>query len=163
MINEALKEVRDMLETSVGSSVVKSFYAGDVGLPYKDALPAVIVRERYTRVERKSTAKDQYRHGLSILVVMDMRKDIATAGLTDEIVGHRQRLRNLMEEADTDGAPKTTTVLGALMKQANIRGTHYVYNLDPYVDYNPSVPGGFFYVAAEITLDVLSEIVTRKA
>lgn len=162
MMNEALIEVRDMLETAMGSAVA-SYYAGDIGLPYKNSLPAVIVRELYTEHDRPSTAKDRYRFGISILVVTDMTKDFATAAMANLIVKHRQTLRKLVEEADTDGAPKTTTVLGALMRQANVRGTNYVYNLNGRVDYRPTTPDGFFYTAAEITLELVTEMVTRKA
>lgn len=162
-MNEVLVEVRDLLEDTMGSGTVNKFYAGDVGLPYANALPAVIVRERYTEIARQSTAKDMYRFGISILVVMDMCKSLATAGLTDNIVLHRKTLRNLMEQADSDGAPLATTVLGALMKQASLRGTNYVYNLNGRINYDPPAPQGFFYVAAELTLDVLADYVTRKA
>jgi len=151
-----------MLATAMGSAVT-SYYAGDVGLAYKNSLPAIIVREQYTEHDRPSTAKDRYRFGISILVVTDVTKDFHTAEATGLIMQHRQTLRKLVEEADSDGAPKTTTVLGALMKQANLRGTNYVYNLNGRVEYNPAVPGNFFYAAAEITLELVTEMVTRKA
>lgn len=162
MMNEALIEIRDLLETAIGSGVT-TYYAGDVGLPYKNALPAIIVRELETVIDRPSTAKDRYKHSISILVVMDMMKAMDMTGLSNNISNTRQDLRKLVEEADTDGAPKTTTVLGALMKHANIRGTNYMYTLPLRVNYNPSFPTEFFYVAAEITLEAVTEMVTRKA
>lgn len=165
MMNETLIEVRDLLRTSMGSSVVKTFYAGRVGIPAQSYLPAVIVEERYTEMERANSAKDKYKFGISILVVTDAKQDYDVAGNADDVVASYQTLRKLVEEADTDGAPKTTTVLGTLMKQSNLRGVSFVYNQNPRVNYRPQFPGQerFFYVAAQIDLDMISEFVTRKA
>lgn len=165
MMNEVVKEVRDLLRTSMGSSVVKTFYAGRVGIPAKAFLPAVIVEERATEIVRQSTAKDLYKFSLVISVICDVTQNYAVAGITDDVVDTYQTLRNLIEEADTDGAPKTTTVLGTLMKQANIRGTNFAYNMNGRVNYRPTFPGqdNFFYIAAEVELDVLADFVTRKA
>lgn len=162
MMNEALVKVRDTLETLMGSTTVKSYYAGDVGIPYANSLPAVIVRELYTEMDRPSTAKDRYRFGISALVVMDMRANMTTTADTDEIIQARQVLRKLVEEADTDGAPKTTTLLGALLKKSTLRSDKYEWIINTRVDYRPSVPGDFFYVAAEITFELLEQV-TRKA
>lgn len=165
MMNEVIVEVRDLLRTSMGSSVVKTFYAGRVGIPAKSYLPAVIVEERSTELVRQSTNKDMWKFGISILVICDVRQDFNVAGLTDDVVDTFQTLRDLVEEADTDGAPKTTSVLGAMARQANIRGTNFVYNIRPRVNYRPIFPGmdQFWYVAAQIDIDMLSDFITRKA
>lgn len=163
MMDEALIEVRDLLETALGVKV-KTCYAGRVGIPAKNYLPAVIVQEVATSIERQSTACDMYRHSINILVVLDMVKDFDITGIDDNIVDTHQSLRKIMEEADTDGAPKTDTVLGALMKQSNIRGTNYVYNINGAINYLPAFPGQdrFFYIAAELSLDLISQMVVRK-
>lgn len=165
MMNEVLKEVRDLLRTSMGTSVIKTFYAGRVGLPAKDYMPCVIVEEVGTELERQSTAKDVYRFSLLITVWIDVRQDFNVAGMTDDIVDVYQTLRNLVEEADTDGAPKTTTVIGALTRQANIRGINFVYNMRPRINYRPAFPGmdQFWYAAATVEIDMLADFITRKA
>ena len=163
MMNEALKEVEARIKADVGTTAVKAWYVGDAGLVPGGTLPAVIVRERGTKITRVSTSKDQCTFSISILVVVDMRADFKTAARTNDLVAHRERLRKLVEEADTDGAPKTTTILGSIMRQANLHGTNYVWNMNPVVNYYPEVPGGFFYAAAEITLDLITDLVTRKA
>ena len=113
MMDEALIEIRNLLQTEMGSAAA-SYYAGDIGTPYKTSLPAVIVREEKTIQKRQSTAKDMYNFAISILVVTDIAKALDVAGTANKIVKARQTLRKLIEEADVDGAPKTTTVLGAL-------------------------------------------------
>lgn len=166
MMNEVVKEVRNMLRTSMGSSYIKTFYAGRVGLPATNYMPCVIVEEVGTQMERQSTVKDIYRFSLLITVIVDVRKDFSVAGVTsDEIVDVYQTLRNVVEEADTDGAPKTTSILGALTRQANLRGTNYVYSMNPRVNYRPVFPGmdEFWYAAATIEIDMLADFITRKA
>jgi hypothetical protein len=162
MIDDALLEVKNLLRTNMGEACVE-YYAGDIGIPAKSVLPCIIVRERSTKVERVSTAKDQYRFGISILVITNLVDSLKTAGLSSSTRLSRQKLRKLIEEADTDGAPKTTTVLGALMQQANIRGSHYVYSLNPEVNYQLESPDGYILVAAEVTIDLVTDLVTRKA
>lgn len=162
-MNEALIELRDLLEASLGSKI-KTCYAGRVGIPAKNYLPALILQEVSTEIERQSSGCDQYRHTIRVVLVMDMVKQFATAGIVNDIVGTHEAVRKLMEEADTDGAPRTDTVLGTIMKQSNIRGTNYVYNLDGVVNYEPTFPGQdqFFYIGAELTLGMVSNYVTRK-
>ena len=162
MMNEVILELRSLLQTSMGSRCT-AYYAGNVALPMKNELPCVIVREHRTSVDRSSTAKDRYRFKVSVLVVTDIVTSFNEAGLTNRIVESRQKLRKIMEEGDTDGAPKADTVLGCLMKQANLRGVSFIYNQTPEVNYDVESPGEFFYVAAEVTLDLLSDSVSRKA
>lgn len=161
-MNDVVKEVRDLLQTSMGTRCL-AYYAGNIGLPFKASLPCLMVRERSTEVIRKSTAADQYKFSLSILVVTDIVVSFNEAGLTDRIVKHREALRLIMEEKDTTGAPKTDTVLGCLMKQSNIRGVSFIYNLNPRVNYEVESPGETFYVAAEVLLDFTTTLVTRTA
>ena len=162
MIDEALLEVKGLLATALGSAC-KMYYAGNVGIPAKSALPCIVVRQKRTRVERISTSKDQYRHTIGILVITNLISSLKTAGLSSSVRLADQTLRKLVEEADTDGAPKTTTVLGVLMQTANIRGSNYIYSLNPDVNYEIPAPDGHIMVAAEVTLDLVTELVVRKA
>lgn len=162
-MDDVVKEVRDLLETSM-TTRCQAYYAGDIGIPFKASLPVLIVRELETQVIRESTAKDQYRFSLSILVVTSIITSFNEAGLSDNIVKHRELLRLIMEEKnDTTGAPKTDTVLGTLMKQSNLRGTNFVYNLTPKVNYRFPSPDGSLLVAAEVLLDFTTSLVTRTA
>lgn len=170
MIDEALIEVRDLLEAgmvdivdSVPVPKCKKYYAGDTGVPANSALPCIIVRERYTEVERSSTSSDMFRFGISILLITDLRKSLKEGGLTDEIVASRQLLRKMVEEIDSStGRLKTNTLLGVLLKQSNLRGTNFQYNLKPRVNYAVPSPKNWNLVAAEVTLDVISRFVTRN-
>ena len=162
MIDEALIELKNLLATNIGTGC-KMYYAGDIGIPAKGALPCLIVRERFTRVERTSTSKDKYRFGIGILVVTNLISSLKTAGLSSSVKLSRQVLRKLIEEADTDGAPKTSTVLGTLMRTSSLRGTNYVYSLNPQVNYEIPSPDGHVLVAAEVTLEMVTDLVVRKA
>ena len=162
-MNEALKEVRDLLATSMSGRGIAAFYAGDIGTPAKGNLPCIIVREVSTRAGRQSTSSDQYIFGISVLLITDIFASADVAGIQNNTVASRERLRVLMEEGDTTGAPKTDTVLGTFMKQANIRGSNFVYNLNGRIDYRPPAPHGFTLAAAELTLDVITDFVKRTA
>lgn len=162
MMADVLVTIRDLLKNGVGSGA-KAYYAGDIGIPAKMAMPIVVVAPRSTQMERPHTAGDQYRYGLSIMVYVDVAGGMKAAGNTDGVMTAQQNLMKLVEEADTDGAPKTTSVLGCLMKQSNLRGAGYEYNLNPRVNYRPpSGPNDAMVLSAEITLDVLTNIVPRK-
>lgn len=163
MMNEAVLELQTLLSTLM-TTRCKKYYAGEIGIPYKNALPCLIIREGRTRHERASTNTDRYVHEISILVVTDIVKSFNEAGVADQIMKSRQTLRKIMEEADaTTRAPKTNTVLGALMKQSSIDGTWYTYNLNPVVNYEIEQPKEFFYVAAEVKLELFTDFVPRAA
>lgn len=162
MIDSALIEIRDLLQTNMGARC-EAYYAGDIGIPAKSALPAIIIREKSMDIDRSSTAKDVYKFSIGILVVTHLTAALSTAGLTDHVSESRQTLRKLIAEKDTDGAPKTNTVIGALMKQSSLVGSNYAYSLNPHVNFEIESPDGHLLVAAEVTLDVMSTLVARKA
>lgn len=163
MMADQLVSIRNLLASAVGSAA-KAYYAGDIGIPSKMALPAVVVRPRFTQMERPHTAGDQYRYGISIMVYIDVAGGMTAAGNTDGIMKAQQNLIKLLEEADTDGAPKITTVLGCLMRQSNLRSSTFNYNINPRITYNPSSgPNDAMLLSAELTLDYLTNIVPRKA
>lgn len=164
MIFDAASEIRTLLATSMGSRC-KKYYVGRPFVPAKSALPALVVTGVKTKLTRPNTAQDRYQFTLRITLIQDMAAAQDVAGLTNGILVADNDLQKAVEEADTDGAPKADTLLGTLMKQSNIRGTNYVYNLNPEVNYEPNLPhmAGYFYIAAQLTIDVFGDIVTRKA
>lgn len=161
-MDDVVKEVRDLLRTSMGSRCA-AYYAGDVGIPYQATFPVLIVRENSTKHSRPSTSKDQYVHSLSILVITSIVASFKEVGITDLIIKHRETLRLIMEEKDASGAPKTDTVLGTLMKQANISGTNFVYNMNASINYRVPAPEGTLLVAAELTIESITNLVLRTA
>lgn len=162
MINDVIVEIRNLLETNMGSRCV-AYYAGNLGIPARAQMPVCIVRRRATNMdERRSTTQDYYRFEISVLIVTDLIKSLGTAALTNGLIPSENTLANIIEERDTDNAPKTNTVLGVLTRQRNVRGTYYQYIKNIRVNYEPELNGQDMYVAAEVTFDVEDQL-TRKS
>lgn len=162
MMHEATKEIRDLLRTNMGSRC-KVYYLGRPFVPAKLALPALFVSGITTKHERPNTAQDIYRFSIRITVIQDLAAAQNIAGLADSMLLADENIQAVMEEADTTGAPKIDTVLGCLMRQRNIRGTNFIYNFSPQVNYEPNIAHmqGYWYVAAQVTMDIVTDIVPR--
>lgn len=162
MINDVLVEIRALLAAGMGSRCV-GYYAGNIGIPGNSQMPVCIVRRVATQLEaRRSSTADYYRYSISVLVVTNLVKSLSTTALSSGLVPSENTLANIIEERDTDGAPKTDTVLGLLTRQANIRGTYYIYLSNIRVNYEPDLNGRDLYVAAEVTFDAYDTL-TRKS
>lgn len=162
MINDIIVEIRNLLAAAMTTRCV-AYYVGNIGLPANAQMPVCIVRRKRTLLtDRRSSTADHYRYTISILIITNIVKSLATAGLTNGLVPSENALANIVEERDTDGAPKLNTVLGVLTKQDNVRGVYYQYIKNIDVNYEPELNGRDMYVAAEITFDV-EDMVTRKS
>lgn len=161
MVNDILVEIRGLLAAAMGSRCV-GYYAGNIGIPANAQMPVCIVRRKSNElVERRSTTADYYSCTLSVLVITNIVKSLAVAGLTAGLVPSENKLANIIEEKDTDGAPKLDTVAGVLTKESNLRGTNYQYITNVRTDYEPELNGKDTFAAAEVTFDVKFSI-TRK-
>lgn len=160
MINPVIVEIRNLLAAAMTTRCV-AYYVGDIGLPAKAQMPVCIVRRVSSTFDRRTTTGDFWRHTISILVVTDIVKSLSTAGVSSGLISSENTLANIVAEMDTDGAPKTDTVLGVLTRQSNLRGTNYAYLTNFNVNYQPELSGEFPYVAAEVTFETES-FVTRK-
>jgi hypothetical protein len=162
-MDEIIIDLQKQIQNDCSSRVaIDSVYAGDPGLTEKAALPAVIISEGRTDLERQQTGSDVYKFNISILVITDISSSMSIAGNPDRIMKARQALRQLIEQADPNaGAPMTDTILGSLMKQSNISTKNWRYNIKPSVNYRPNTPKEWWYACAEITLSFISDIVIR--
>ena len=164
MMYDVLTEIRDLLSASMTTRCASYFVGRSAGVfMAQNSLPALIVRNKSTKLERQGTAKDRYTFNIGILVITDMVTNFKETGVSNRIILSDAKLIKIFEEKDTDGAPMSDTVMGTLMKQSNIRGTSFAYNLNPVINYEVESPPGFFYVAGEMTLTVIAEFVTRKS
>lgn len=166
MMDNILLDLQTILRNDCGNRTVMgrkcTFWAGDIGLTAKNELPAVIIRPYATAMERQSTTSDQYKFTISILVVTDITNSMAEAGMANRIVKSHQELRKLVEEYDSaTRSPKADTILGSLVRFANITNADWAFNIKPKVDYRPAAPEGWWYCAAEITLEFMTEMTKR--
>lgn len=166
MMNEVILALQAQLQADVGANAVcgkvPTIYAGNVGTVAKFVLPAIIIQRGKTTVKRQSTTTDQYSFAVKILVVVDVAATMDVAGAPDRVVKSQQALTLLIEQGDSaTGSPKTSTVLGSLNRQSNLRANQWAYNLTPEVNYEPSEPKDGWMCAAEITLANLTEMNQR--
>lgn len=157
-MNRILSELKTKLSTAMGSTLIKSYYQGEVVVVPQSYLPALMVFGNSTEVVAKSTAKDQYRYDITIRVVIDLKLYLSEVGTGDTIKA-QQAIINLMEERNTDGTLKSTTVLGTL--RANIRGTDWLFNNDINIAYKTIQRGEFFYYQADCNLTATTDLLTR--
>jgi hypothetical protein len=159
-MNRVLSELKTLLSTAIGTTLIKSYYQGEVVTPAipQSYLPALMVFGNSTEVVAKSTAKDQYRYNITIRVVIDLKLYLKEAG-TGATISAQQAIINLMEERNTDGTLKDATVLGTLRN--NVRGTDYLYNNDITIEYKTIERGEFFYYQADCNLTATTDLLTR--
>lgn len=160
-MNLVLDEIKDLMENNinVGSTRINTFYQWEVALVPRSYLPALMVIGRSTRQEARGTAKDQVTYDITIRVITDLVKEFTEAG-TGDIIKAQETLANLMEERETTGVAKATSVLGILRR--NIRGTSYLFHNDYTITYNMIQRNGFFYVAADMNFTLTTDLVLRQ-
>ena len=131
-MNEIAEEIRDYLETACGSNFNK-YYVGFVREELKiprDYLPVLMVRApgKSLVTPGLSTARDKYNYSVEIRIIVDVMKYVDQTGLegNDYVVQHEKALQDFIDEADADGKPLATTILGAL--RSNITGTAYLFS-----------------------------------
>lgn len=159
-MNRVLAELLTKLKAAIGTTLIKTYYQGEVVTPAvpQSYLPALMVFGESTEVVAKSTAKDQYKYTIIIRVVIDLKKYLKESGVS-EILTAQEAIINLMEERNSDGTTKATTVLGCL--RDNVRGTDYLFNNDITIDYKTIERGEFFYYQAECRFSAVTDLLLR--
>lgn len=157
-MNDVLAELLDLLQAGVGANIT-SYYQGEVLLVPQSYLPALMIWGKSTEVIAKSTACDQSKYTIGIRVVVDLKKYVDVAGVT-EIIKAQEALINIMEER-TDGVPDADTVLGVLRDVDNIRGIDYLFNNEITINYSTVQRGEFFYAQAEMELNATTDLRPR--
>lgn len=157
-MNRVLSEFKTKLSTAIGSTLIKSYYQGEVVVVPQSYLPALMIFGNSTEVVAKSTAKDQYKYDITVRVVIDLKLYLKESG-TGETLAAQQAIINLMEERNTDGTLKAATVLGCL--RDNVRGTDYLFNNDINIEYKTIQRGEFWYYQADCNLTATTDLLTR--
>lgn len=157
-MNDVLAEIKADMEAAIGSAI-KTYYQGEVVLVPLSYAPALMVFGTSTEVVAKSTSKDETTYSITIRVVDTIQKKFDEDG-TGVIIKAQEDLIDIMEERDANGIALSTTVLGVLRR--NIKGTSYLFNDDITINYSTMEQGEFFYISAEINLNVSRDLVLRQ-
>lgn len=143
---EILDEIKGILATAMSSTAIVKYYVGKVHNPPINYLPVLMVYGTSTELLEKSTARDRYRHYISIEIITNAYNKIdAAAGVeSDKVLDAQKEIYDLFEEVDASHTPKSTTVLGTLRR--NIAGTDYLYNDDIVIEYEQeNIEGTVYY------------------
>ncbi len=157
-MNLVATEILDLLETNL-TTTFKQYYDGEVELPPRHLLPAIMLKGNSTHQYAKGTAKDQADYSFTLRIVLDAVEYFDESG-TGAILKAQQAIRELMEGRDATGVAKSTSVLGVLRR--NIRGENYLFNNDFTISYSKLERGKFFYYTAEMDFTVTTDLVLRQ-
>lgn len=160
-MNDVLAELLTLLETAL-STRITSYYQGEVVVPAKSTLPALMVIGNSTRIGKSSTASDQYIHSVTVKVVANVMSYVSEEGNATGVIAAQEDLIDIIEERESNTTLKSNTVLGCLRKNANIRTGKFEYNNNFVVQYDTIRTGQFFYVSASVTLDLISDLIQRS-
>lgn len=156
-MNDVLDEIIAFLSTGMAERV-KTFYKGEVVLPPKSYLPALMVFGNSTNIVAKSTAKDQYIYNITVRIVMNINKKFSEDGTGTTIKAYEDMV-NIMEDRETTGVLMTDTVLGLLRE--NVKGTNYLFNNTISVEYGKLDVGEYWAYKAEATFEAVTDLILR--
>lgn len=156
--------LRSALTTKFGS-----YYLGDIkpqNIP-GDYLPALCIWGSQTdlRSRELSTARDKYTFTLNIKAVVnaysyaqeDEPKNATDSNIIE--VQAQKKLRNLMEERDSNMKPIDASVLGALRN--NVTGVDYLFSNEISIRYYEENIAGTQYLISTLTMQNVTRYNTR--
>src|SRR3990167_2753058 len=141
-MNLVLKEIRDLLQTNLTTSF-KRYYVGKIKTPPESYLPILMVHGISTSqiAANSTTSKDHYKYKVEISIIENVYNYVTTNGVeSDLVLKTQQAVRNKLEERETTGVPKATSILGVLRR--NIPGTNYRFNHNIEISYEEFMQNG---------------------
>lgn len=153
------EEIRDLMESGIGSNI-KKYYAGRVKEPPHSYLPLLCVYGERTNLLSRSTNRDRHSHQMVIDVFTSPFGKVKTSEDPDLILQAEKEVKCLMEEREADGTPKSTTVLGVLMR--NIKGLKFLFTDEDVIDYTEITQNGKLFYKATITFRANRAYVNRS-
>lgn len=157
-MNHVLSQLKTLLDNNLRSSV-DTIYQGEVVVPAKSYLPAVMIIPNSTDIEARSTNTDETIYDITIRLVIDIKKSFDEAGSGD-LIDSTEKMINIMEERNTsDNTLKSDTVCGILRE--NDTTSEYIYQDGLSVDYDPAQVGEWFIQQAEVNISTTYDIINR--
>lgn len=167
-MNEVLEEIRDLLESSMSSTAIVDYYVGSVSTNriLKDQLPIICVYPNPSNStvlvsDQLSLQRDKWQYNIYIDVMVNVFDKVSSGGVeADNILDAQKALRTLIEDRETDGTPKSTSVLGVLRR--NIKGTNYLFNNDINVSYNSSNEDNKLMIIGRVEVSAITILTNRS-
>jgi hypothetical protein len=103
---------------------IETFFQGDpITVPMVN-LPACIITKRETHVGHHTNAEDEQAIGLSITVIVNVRKELSTEESRSQVAAEVAKLYDLVEGRNGDFKLKDTSVLGILRHNPLVNSTY---------------------------------------
>ncbi len=138
----------------------RKYYAGKIFAIPTNYLPLLCIYGERSRLTNKSTSTDKWEFDLTIETYINAFMKVAETDLPNDVLQNQQLLQNLMEERDSQGIAKDTTILGQLRR--HIKGQNYLYNNDIEIKYDFYTEKQHVYYKATMTLKGVAQFVLRS-
>ncbi len=149
-----LQKYIDLIKANCGD--FKAFYQGEpVRIP-NSSLPALLISKRQTQVGPLSNAEDGHQMGITITVIVDVRKDLSTEESIPAVTNGVATLYDIMEGRNEDYTLKDGSILDILRTNLLVDDVHQLRtDLDSVtrVDYGTTLrdrPAGEWYIEASV-------------
>ena len=117
-----ITEYLNLIKASNGEII--EYHQGDpISVP-AIGLPCCIISKRDTQVAALTNAEDEQAIGLSLTVIVDVRKELSTEESRSKVSGEVAKLYDIIEGRDTDLTLKDTSVLGILRHNPLVNSTY---------------------------------------
>lgn len=152
MANRIQDEIRDYLKVALLTPItgLKKFYSGKIEpskIPSSD-MPVLMVYETSEKLlsDQLTTARDKYRFGLTIEVVINAYAYVSEGGIeTDKVLLGQRAVQDIISARDSDGKPLATSILGVL--RSNVLGSRYLFSNEIDIEFtNKNEDGKQFYI-----------------
>lgn len=130
-------------------------------IPMND-LPVLMIYGENTGLvsEQLSTGRDKFRYNLKVEVLLNNFQYTDQNFDTSKILKAQRELKILMEEKDTNGTPRSSSILGVLRR--NITGLEYLFNNDILIEYENENINDTIYIRAILTVAATTKYRNRS-
>lgn len=167
-MNALLEEIRDLLATNMAGTDINKYYVGKISsnrVP-KDYLPIICVYPNPSPStvlvsDQLGLQRDKWQYNIIIEVMVNLFDKVSSAGVeADSILDAQKAVRTFIEDRETNGTPKSNTVIGTLRR--NIKGDNYLFNNDIVVSYNESNEDNKLMIIGTVELSAITKLTNRS-
>lgn len=151
-MNEILDQLRTTLSTAF-STTFSTYFKGKQVIPAQDDLPMLCVYPISMNQSHSGTVRDKVVYNIGIEIQVSIKKYLDMSSGQGTQLDTLDALIDLVEERETDGDAKATTVLGIINANLTI-GNKVLYTDNVQIDYSEYMLKGEFPVAkANVTFE----------
>ena len=148
-MNEILDQLRTTLASSLTTRGITTFFKGRQDVPAQSDVPIVMIYPNATRQVRSGTVRDRAEYDITIELQVSIKQYFDNEAGQGTQLDTLDALIDVVEERETDGDAKTTTILGIINANLTI-GSKVLYTNNVSINYDPYYEAGEFPMAKAI-------------